>query len=891
MYSGLRSFCVPKPYAQPRTISRVPKSIKLSDAFAQAVEQALEHYSDASWLGKRSPLGAPYFLGSALDGVTDPATPAARGAALQSVLQTAAATLPEDALNLLNVAFFKRDPTLNNTGVALRLGKAETTYYRHRAVAIEALAEALNKSIAPPLHAFVPSAPPLAGREDLLSEVFTHLRVGRSVSLTGRSGIGKTALGLTIAQTWGSAQAFWFTVRPTLNDNLSSFAFALAYFLRSQNTAQAANTWRQLMADRGDIQPDRVLALLRFDLAALPQPMLLCVDDSDQLHLEMRAHAQIIHLIEELSKTTPTLLLSQHALIESDVQVALRGLSEAETAQLLHMHTITDLAPTELQTLHTITRGLPLLIKLFADLRRTGETTTDLLRYLEGERSAEALFSRLWKKLSNTERSLLMLLALFRSPIPASALLIEEDALSILSRLVVRDLVQRNQQGTIAIATQLQAFVQHRIPADEAPALHAHAAELYESLSEYTPAAFHWAQAEQPVRAIWLWWNHRELERGRGNMPAASELFRQIKQVDLPNDDDRRALTLLRAEQSLRVGQADDAEAELSAFAWPSTHTLTPTARGMMGDALQMQGRVEQAIEQYQKALDALADDRPRKIGQMHAKIGYVHIARLRDLARARHEALLALHQAHNFYGSVEEEAGNYAIAQAQYDAAMQLGEAMPNTTNREHVQAVTHSNLGNLYLRIGQAASAIQHLQRAMQNARDVGETVNSLYDQFNLSAAYTANGQPEQALIEASEVLALAEAISHNFLIAGAATNAAEACLALGRLDEAEHFAQRALREEEERLRPLALTLLGRTHQKRGQLARASEILHEAVMQAQDIQDKLAEATALRALGAVLREQGRNDEAEEVLAKGIAHFEALGLVSEMEAAKGDLA
>ena len=860
------------------------KSIKLSDAFAQAVEQALEHLSDDLWLGEHSPLSAPYFLGAALDGAPssiNSTSPAVRGQVLRQTLHTAAATLPADSLELLNVSFFKRDLALNNTGVALRLGKAETTYYRHRATAIEALAEALNQTVSPPLHLGLPPAPHLVGRAKLLADCLDHLRAGRSVSLTGRSGIGKTSLGLGIAEAWGRDRAFWFTVRPGLNDEPTRFAFALAYCLRSQDSAHTANAWRQLMADRGDIAPDRVLGLLQHDLAALPQPLLLCIDDSDQLRPETSAHSQVIHLIEELSKTTPTLLLSQQALIESEVQVALRGLNEAETSEVLRGRGITDLSASELQTLHAITRGLPLLIKLFADLRHTGETTPDLLRYLDGERSAEALFGRIWKKLSDAERMLLMALSIFRGPSPASAWADAQDALD---HLVVRELVLRQPHDTLSIASQVQPFVQHRISADVRPSLHARAANLHESLGEYTPAAFHLVRAGQPAQAIWLWWNHRELERGRGNMPAAREIFREIRQTDLPNDnndDDRRALALLRAEQALRVGLADEAEAEVGAFTWPSPHALTPSARGLLGDALQMQGRVEQAVQQYQLALDALTDvsSRQRKAGHLHAQIGYVHIARLRNLDRARHEALQALHQAHNFYGSVEEEAGNYAEAQTQYDAAMRVSEALPN---RAHVQAATHSNLGHLFMRMGQPAQAIGHLTLALHNAREVGETVNALYDQFNLIAAYTSAGQPQQALAEAREALTLAEQIKHAFLIAGIATNAAEACVMLNQLDEAEQFVQRALREEEERHRPSALVVLGQINQRRGQLPQAASILHQAIAEAQAIQDLLCEAAALRALGDVLLKLGQADEAAAVFAQAAMLYEKMGLAHE---------
>jgi hypothetical protein len=128
----------------------VAKSIKPADAFADAVERALEHVIDPAWLGEHSPLAAPYFLGPALQSQTSVDTPTGRGAALRDLLQRAALSLSDDQKQLLNISFFKRDPALNNTGVALKLGKPETTYYRHRITAITEVARELVSIVLPP---------------------------------------------------------------------------------------------------------------------------------------------------------------------------------------------------------------------------------------------------------------------------------------------------------------------------------------------------------------------------------------------------------------------------------------------------------------------------------------------------------------------------------------------------------------------------------------------------------------------------------------------------------------------------------------------------------------------------------------------------------------------
>ncbi len=235
----------------------MPKASKTADAFARAVEVALERSADATWLGERSPLAAPYFLGAALD-EADALSFSGCGLALRRVLQTAAQTLDPKAREILDASFFKRKLTLNNAGIALSLNKSEATYYRNRVAAIDALARAVMARIAPPLRAEAPVAAEMIGREGILAEVLDALNGGGSVSLTGAGGLGKTTLAVAVAGRWpgGPPNVFWHTIRPGLNDQAASLIFALGYFLRGLG---APNTWRQVVADGGSTPAARAL--------------------------------------------------------------------------------------------------------------------------------------------------------------------------------------------------------------------------------------------------------------------------------------------------------------------------------------------------------------------------------------------------------------------------------------------------------------------------------------------------------------------------------------------------------------------------------------------------------------------------------------------------------
>ena len=66
-----------------------------------------------------------------------------------------------------------------------------------------------------------------------------------------------------------------------------------------------------------------------------------------------------------------------------------------------------------------------------------------------------------------------------------------------------------------------------------------------------------------------------------------------------------------------------------------------------------------------------------------------------------------------------------------------------------------------------------------------------------MNLSAACIVAGELQRALDEAEPALATATAMQHAYLIAGLSVNAGEACLKLGRLNDAEHHAMQALQQ----------------------------------------------------------------------------------------------
>jgi tetratricopeptide (TPR) repeat protein len=152
-----------------------------------------------------------------------------------------------------------------------------------------------------------------------------------------------------------------------------------------------------------------------------------------------------------------------------------------------------------------------------------------------------------------------------------------------------------------------------------------------------------------------------------------------------------------------------------------------------------------------------------------------------------------------------------------------------------------------------------------------------------MNLAAACIVASEPKRALTEAEPALSIATAMQHAYLIAGLSVNAGEACLKLGRLDEAERHATHALQQEEESSRPHALIVLGMVQRERGQHDQAAATLRMAVETAQVIQDVFAEANAWRELGLALKAHDV-PAADEAFDHAIALFNELGLSNDVE-------
>ncbi len=858
------------------------------DPFAQQVEQALEHFANATWLGAHSPLAAPYFLGQSLTITTHSDNARARGQALQKVLLDAASQLEQELQELLRLVYFKKQH-LDNVGFAMALHLSERTFYRNRIKAILALAHTLNHAVLPPLRPETPIERTMIGRTFALNHALGALRVGHSIYISGSSGIGKTTLGTAIVRQWLSTasdsnhaaqsvdakRAFWYTLRNDFNDHITSLLFALGYFLRSLG---AGYTWRQLVADRNVTDLDRTLGLLRYDLNSLqPALPLLCIDEADSLQHEASDHVQILHLLEELRTLCPLLLIGQRLLVSTDEQIHLTGMDQDELENLLTYKDAPPLTHELRQQLLTYTQGNPALILLFVSLMRNGDDAHEALKALAKAPSVEALFNRIWRRSGEAERHLLWQLAVFRNSAPKDAW---QEQSRVLAHLHQRELVQFDGHGGLQLSAHLQRLTYERIPAELKPLLHLRAADIREARAEYVAAMYHVIEGRQLARAVWLWYVHRDNEIAQGRGAIALGLLRRISPADLPEERDRTALRVARAELFNLAGRPEEAEQELQASTTPAKSVLRAYVRRYEGYALEMQGRTEQALQKYRESLDTLNGLPQFNEVMAHNRLSFLHLYQLHNVKEARKEALLARAKADAFLGDLEAMAGNYT-------AALDYLLSAKNNTEAQGKDVTTlsriYSYLGVLYLKLGEFDTSIDYINQAIDCDRKRGDEVGPLYDILNRAAAYILAGRYEQGYQDAQAGLQVAERLKNSYLSAGLAAGVAEACYGLGQWQEAERYSFYSLSFEEEFFRASALIVLGLVRQKQGNYPEAIKCLYAALDNTKQIEDRYTEAYVWRSLAHVHRDEGLWDAARSAFATALQLYTVLNLTKEV--------
>jgi tetratricopeptide (TPR) repeat protein len=171
-----------------------------------------------------------------------------------------------------------------------------------------------------------------------------------------------------------------------------------------------------------------------------------------------------------------------------------------------------------------------------------------------------------------------------------------------------------------------------------------------------------------------------------------------------------------------------------------------------LGNAYEAQGKIDEAINEYQTALKLNPDyaDTHNNLGNAYKAQGKI------DEAINEYQTAIELKpdyaEAHNNLGVAYGTQGKIDAAINEYQAALKL--------NPGHVKA--HNNLGNIYAEQGRFADAINEYQTALKLNPDFDESY------YNLGLAYATQGRIDDAMREYNTALKLnpGHARAHNNL-----------------------------------------------------------------------------------------------------------------------------
>ena len=843
-------------------------------SFNDQLTQALEHFPNTQWLAEHSPLSTPYFLGEHLLRRSPSDKMYHCGYVLQELLRKAAYQIRQrgrenDAYyyQILDLSFFR---PIAYRQIMDKLQVSRATYYRHRRDAISELESLFVNMIKPALRL---EKPPLVnptnviGRETTMQATLQALKQKQRVALTGQSGAGKTTFGASITHHWPIDHVFWFTFRATLNDQLSALLFALGHFLHTHGQSAL---WLQLIADRGKIDNQLMLNLARRDLENLPPAsILLCFDEIGLLNpTEVEAHAQICHFLHSLRPSPPMLLIGQQIPIEPDQHQVMAGLTEPDTNRLLTNAKI-ELSAEELNHLQKYIRGNPRLIELFITLHHSGRPLHDVLAQMSNPPTVEYLLKRIMTYLGSTERRLLAALSVFRRPAPSDAWQ-EQQALR---NLQTYHLIQIDAAGTVTLLPAIQTIIYHALSPEERIDYHQTAAIVRAERGEYTLAAYHYIQANQPETAVRLWHTYKQQEIDQGQGALALEIFANLAHHTLP-EMEQEHLILLRNELRLLVGDYTPIKPELLSLKNP-TPLLKSEAYRLIGDVELERSQFQASIDAYQEGI-AQAQQSDLHLAKLHTKIGFAYRLK-RELDMSWREALFARYEVEHLQGDIQYYMGQYETAESHFQTALTLAQEL----NYSEGEGKTRNGLGLLLLDKGDIEAANHHWEIATQCYRRIGRLTWVAGIQINRAIALTQHNQPERAIPLLKESLSVFESLNHARGRATANFNLAKAYLAQGDLPQAYALALVAYDEREPGMEPAGLGLLAEIKLGSQAWAEAIRLGEQAVAAAQQNQDMFNLADAQRILGCAYLAQEQTASAVAIWQQARETFTSLELTA----------
>ena len=874
--------------------------------FEKSLKQALKLYVDPARLGAESPLASPYFLSQVIQNGYDGLNQVTRGELLRTQIQLAAERLwgdaPPQTQSELQAALLQERATPGTARYAylvleLRLFQrffklkqlsdiweqpqllfgSKSEHYRDYNIAIQQLAATLLQQAMPAPYLEAPQPPPtLIGYEAIIDQITAAIARAEVVMLSGAGGVGKSSVGAWVAAKQAPRPVFWFTMRLTLNDNLSSLLTALGGFLQRQ---QATGLWQYLLAQGGRISdPQVALALVCDDLRQLaPQSPLLCFDELEQLRIgdvteAWPAHTQLIEFIEGLRGAASMLLLGQRPLLHEITHYTLNGLPIPQILTLWRMAGLA-LSTTAVDQLYRYTGGNPRLLILCRVLQQEGESIGDILLGLPTKPAMLPILRRVLTRLSPEKQRLLYELAVFRHYVPA-----DRWPQATLDTLIVQRLVVRDGQGGVALLPALREAIYNELVGEQRQQLHARAALLRLEMAEYTAAAWHYRQAGADAKAIRLWYPYLEAEARKGQVDQARVIFDGIVRNRL-GASERKALDLIRARLYQLSGELHNGLAVLAAIDWGDTSESYAQSRQLMGQFQDALGQPEEALQSYQQAIDTLAR-LSENVAHLHYQQGVIWQERLRDQHKAQRHLWQIDYQLQRLQGILQKSTGDYQAARASYQAAVALAETLGDERRLADVEQL----LGDLHsVHLKELAPASVHLTRAITLYEQLGDRLNVERARFSLAILHSEAKEYGQAIALCLTVYHYMERVHEANQLASISNTLAEAYFELGDLSHAQLYAQKVIDMENRQLTPYGFYTLGRIYTACADWQRAELSFKQSIRVGEMNNDQFVVAYSQRELGSMYGQMQQFTQAQQALQAALQSFNRLQITAEI--------
>ncbi|RIK32237.1 MAG: hypothetical protein DCC56_00065 [Anaerolineae bacterium] len=690
----------------------------------------------------------------------------------------------------------------------------------------------------------LPAPPtPLIGREDELGGI-GHLLANadcRLISLVGPGGIGKTRLGIEFA-----------------NRQRGLFPDGVHYVpLASVNSAGSivpaiAEAFEYSFSGPVDAQEQLFAHLAR----TIQESALLVLDNLEHLLADSPATAELIAEILQRVPKMKILCTSRERLnLQGEWTFDLRGLPvppldehgeiESYSAAVLFLQAarradakfqLTDADKPALLRICRMLEGIPLALELAAawvsvlscaEIAREIESNIDFLagsmRNLpERHRSLKASFDHSWKLISDAERDTLSRLSVFRGGFDRlAAQTVAGATLPMLSSLVSKSLVRRNEEGRYDLHEVIRQYAWNHLDEDEA-------------------------------RRVETCARHCEFY-----LRFAAEHERKLKSA--AQQDSARKMTLeldnLRAawEWGVKHGKFEWIRKSVRAFLW----------------YFEVAGLIYEGIEQLELLVHAV-QEKPRDtlsnqiLGTALVQQGLLCF-RSGQFPRAQslyNEAIAILRSVNDhalladaliFSGTLLHLGGAYLESKR----LIEEGLVYARETNDPWFTAYGVYNLGHVDSFLGDYQNGYDQMQAGLKLWRELGDPHSISLGLNFLVETQVALGRHAEAIASMRESLALCERTKNRWGMGTAYRYLGLASLAAGQCDEARAHLEKSLEIFGDAYKgwDIAQTLiyLGETHLRAGDDAQAKTILLDSLRLARDIHSELLILQALAGLASL--------------------------------------